>query len=470
MRQNAAPHRWKVRNTLSGGARDKRDKELIVATNGSVTEASVGETTPYETAVLGFRNYWYPVFSSKEISRKPKGVTLLGDKVVFMRGKADGKVYALGDECPHRGTLLSSGRGCEFPGGDTITCPYHGWTYDLETDWCVAVLPEGPDSQVPGKARAKTYPVEEFKGIVWVWMGSMEPVPIRDDLPTILAKDDNFVKFRHKVVYGNWRWHAENLNAGHVQMVHRDAIVMWPKRPINSYLPGDPELKEDLDGLGVLPPPYGNPPKDAELDDGRKGKGQGWGIYFPGLGRWYVPPWWRRIAFWPWRLLRPGSQIGQAAGGTVQGASSSKLFLPGFFRQPDFPGVGDIYYEWYVPVDEEHYSYAQITCMWGKGPIHRLWKHIWYYLWTKPVCLTNFNGQDYAMVAQTTNYTKRHKLAIYPLTKISRHDAFHTMWRAYANEYARGVGYRYQDGQQPSTNSAETRESREVAISGGSED
>ena len=437
-----------------------------MATNGALRQESQPGQTPYESAVLGFRNYWYPVFSSKQVGNKPKGVTLLGDKVVFMRNKQNGKVYALADECAHRGTLLSSGRGCEFRRGGTITCPYHGWTYDLETGGCVAVLSEGPDSLVPGKVRTRTYPVEELKGIVWIWMGSMEPVPLKDDLPALLTRDDNFVKFRHVVTYGNWRWHVENVNGGHAPMIHRDAVKMWPLRPFESFLPPDPEVNEDMDGLGVATLQYSAARNNEEQVVPKED--QGASTNFPGLGRWYIPPLWRRIVFWPWlRRPRPRFGHGQEA---VHGAEIAKMLLPGVFRQPHFPSFGDCYYESYIPVDEDHYIYTQVTCMWGKGPIHRLWKHIWYYLWGKPFLLIQFSNQDLAMVPQTTDFLKRHNMGIFPLTKVSRNDLFHTAWRAFANEYARGVGYRYQDGQSGPGTVEETAERVQATILSGAED
>ena len=133
-------------------------------TNGH--QAETKGQTPYVRAVLGFRNYWYPVCLSKDVTvKKPKALTLLGDMVVFFR--RNGKAYALADECAHRGTQLSIGK-YEFPGTNTITCRYHGWTYDVTNGMCVAVLCEGPESQVPGKVRIKTYPVEERAGIVWM--------------------------------------------------------------------------------------------------------------------------------------------------------------------------------------------------------------------------------------------------------------------------------------------------------------
>ena len=87
--------------------------------NNSHTMDSSGNSL-YERAALGLRNYWYPVCLAKEVrDRKPKAIMLLGDEVVFIRRQ--GQVYALADECPHRGARLSRGKQ-EFPGTPTIAC------------------------------------------------------------------------------------------------------------------------------------------------------------------------------------------------------------------------------------------------------------------------------------------------------------------------------------------------------------
>ncbi|HEU4323588.1 MAG TPA: non-heme iron oxygenase ferredoxin subunit [Roseiflexaceae bacterium] len=40
-----------------------------------------------------------------------------------------GQIYAFGDSCRHEGGPLSSGVLIE----DTVTCPWHGWTYSVRT-------------------------------------------------------------------------------------------------------------------------------------------------------------------------------------------------------------------------------------------------------------------------------------------------------------------------------------------------
>src|SRR5688572_30927914 len=63
----------------------------------------------YDSAVLGFRDYWYPVAWSSTIGRKALPLTLLGDKLMLVRD-AQGQARALRDRCPHRGVPLSLGR------------------------------------------------------------------------------------------------------------------------------------------------------------------------------------------------------------------------------------------------------------------------------------------------------------------------------------------------------------------------
>jgi nitrite reductase/ring-hydroxylating ferredoxin subunit len=40
-----------------------------------------------------------------------------------------GAVYAFGDSCRHEGGPLSAGALI----GETVTCPWHGWTYNIRT-------------------------------------------------------------------------------------------------------------------------------------------------------------------------------------------------------------------------------------------------------------------------------------------------------------------------------------------------
>ena len=397
-------------------------------------------TKLYDAAVLGFKNYWYPVLSSKSVGRKPVPLTVMKEPIVLMR-TVEGQIRALSDECAHRGTLLSVGEGCMLKGTNTITCPYHGWTYDINNGMCVAVLPEGPDSEVPGKIRLRTYPAEDRAGIIWLWMGKGAPVPVEEDIPNLMLREDAIVKFRPKVQYGNWRWHAENVVAGHAQMIHKGSFRAWFGRTRPQRLPQQPEVTQDADGVGV---DNGSIPRRVQAPGAPKPEIPPMYTDYPGVGRWHVHPKWRRILLWPWHRNYKTS-FGQP----VEGVSKMMMMMPGVFRVPNFPAGGNIYYEWYVPVDEEHYIYSQVATIWASNPIKRLWNQLWYYIWGKPTGLAQFNNQDLKFTRQTTLYTKRHDMSSYPMAKLSRNDDFHTVWRQFVSEFARGEGHAYKDGYKP---------------------
>ncbi len=102
----------------------------------------------YGIPKLGFENYWYPIILESELGHKPKAVRLLGRDVVLFRD--GGRLFALEDRCPHRGVKLSLGH-CNYPGSGTVSCPYHGWTFEGTSGRLVAALMEGPDAPIVGK-------------------------------------------------------------------------------------------------------------------------------------------------------------------------------------------------------------------------------------------------------------------------------------------------------------------------------
>lgn len=58
----------------------------------------------------------------------------------------EGSYYAIDNDCIHRGGPLGEGE----LDGNTVTCPWHGWTYDVTTGKCVT----NPSACV------KSYPVQ----------------------------------------------------------------------------------------------------------------------------------------------------------------------------------------------------------------------------------------------------------------------------------------------------------------------
>jgi phenylpropionate dioxygenase-like ring-hydroxylating dioxygenase large terminal subunit len=103
-----------------------------------------------------------------------------------------------------------------------LTCAYHGWTYSLSTGELVAVLTDGPDSPMRGKANVRTYPVEERAGLVWVYVGEQPPPPVEADIPEDLLDPDTIIEGLIEERPGNWRYAVENgIDEGHAKYLHR---------------------------------------------------------------------------------------------------------------------------------------------------------------------------------------------------------------------------------------------------------
>ena len=219
----------------------------------------------YDAAVLGLRNYWYPATWSWKVRSKPVPITLLGERLVFIRDH--GRVYALHDRCAHRGVPLSlragslGQRGCarpEFPG--TISCGYHGWTYELATGTLVAALTDGPDSPICGKVRIRTYPVEERIGIVWVYIGDLDPPPVEADIPEELLTRPHTKGGRISIREGNWRYAAENgFDEAHPRYLHRNSawlmrqqIPGWTRSGVKMLEDGTIEGRPGDDDPGAI--------------------------------------------------------------------------------------------------------------------------------------------------------------------------------------------------------------------------
>jgi vanillate monooxygenase len=106
-------------------------------------------------------NAWYVAARSDEIDDKPLGRQICGQRIAFFR-RAGGQAAALEDFCPHRGAPLSLGK----VEGDTLVCPYHGLAMDHEGRACSM-----PKQRVAAFPKARTFPVIERGGFIWIWPG-----------------------------------------------------------------------------------------------------------------------------------------------------------------------------------------------------------------------------------------------------------------------------------------------------------
>jgi phenylpropionate dioxygenase-like ring-hydroxylating dioxygenase large terminal subunit len=130
----------------------------------SASRTDVGGSFPrYTAATLGFANYWYPVMFARDLGRRPRAITLCGERIVLARDR---------------------GRVCT--------------------------------------ANARPYPVEERAGLIWVYVGEEPAPPVETDVPRELLRPDAVVEGILSRQRGNWRYAAENgIDEGHVRYLHR---------------------------------------------------------------------------------------------------------------------------------------------------------------------------------------------------------------------------------------------------------
>ncbi|RQO82727.1 aromatic ring-hydroxylating dioxygenase subunit alpha [Acidovorax sp. FJL06] len=110
------------------------------------------------------KNAWYVACTPDEIADKPLGRTICGEKIVFYRPAPD-QVAALDDFCPHRGAPLSLGSVCE----GHLQCGYHGLRVE-----CTGKSVSMPGQRVQGFPKARSFPVVERYGFIWVWPGDAD--------------------------------------------------------------------------------------------------------------------------------------------------------------------------------------------------------------------------------------------------------------------------------------------------------
>lgn len=383
----------------------------------------------------GLREYWYPALPASKVgNRRPAAVKLLDTTLALFRGD-NGQVAAVSDVCPHRGASLTTGD-CHFAG--TITCPYHGWTFDVNGE-CVAVLGEGPDSRIPGMrdAAVRRYPTRTLKGMVWVWMGDRPPAPIEHDVPPQFFDDEALVQWSITEWKCNWRPAMENLLDAHVFYVHRNSLQLL-LMPVKNFMtmshmgPRRPK-PHVVNGRGLMYRPGDLAFLSAFIDskDGEKGgapRQAGAGKQWPPTDSYQESYPGLRGAKWPkhasrlqWHRL-----VGAVRELTVQRSKTDRkpmitdpewhdAHLPSTY-QVDY--MTHIYTRTTVPIDEDNSRIFYFHTTRPLTPRRRLYDQLFFTLYQNWQMNYNFSGQD-ADVVEYQHYDQPEKFSatdVFPLT------------------------------------------------------
>ena len=278
----------------------------------------------YLDAPLGLRNHWYAALFGEDLDEgKCHGETILGERIFFKR--AGGTVYAIADRCPHRGVAFSARPECYTE--NTVTCWFHGFTFDVRDGKLVQIVTE-PDSKLIGKLKHKTYPVREVNGLVFVFIGDMDPAPpIEEDLqPRFLEEGFVFHRAACAKVKGNWRIAVENgFDAAHIYG-HRNAGMFQATDipiPLSTY----PSSKDEVAVMDGEKGPWGiNKADDTNI----------WSAEIEGV-----------------LIEAPNAE----AAAPPEYDITVGMFLPGALQVNHFPAPHLVHLEWYTPIDEDNHLY-----------------------------------------------------------------------------------------------------------------
>ena len=156
---------------------------------------------------------WYRVAAATDLSAQElTTLGFFGRELVAFRSDA-GSFHVLDAHCPHLGAHLGVG-GCIRDGN--VVCPFHGWSFD----------PAGNNVDIPyrpeinRKATIRTYPAQEWCGLVLVWFDEAGNPPSWQPPEVPEVHDDELI--RHTPAEAHWRIrsHPQEILENAVDIVH----------------------------------------------------------------------------------------------------------------------------------------------------------------------------------------------------------------------------------------------------------
>lgn len=356
----------------------------------------------YVEAKLGFRNHWYPTLFSDELAEGEfKSHSILGDQLLMTR--VEGKVLAVRDRCLHRGVAFSKKPECYMKG--TITCWYHAFTYSMEDGKLQDIL-TNPSSKLIGKVGIRTFKVEEVKGIIFVFMGEIDPPDLSEDVPPGFLEESLAVRGVRQQVASNWRVGCENgFDSTHV-FIHKDSIL--------------------LEGNDITLP-LGFVPKSNDTFRVEDKAGAPKGV-FDLLAQHCEPVFEGKIG---------GKTVLKGRIGSKMVAHDISIWLPGVLCVSPFPDPSLTQFEWYVAIDETRHFYFQILARTIENDdevdaFNQEFDEKW-----KSLALVGFNDDDvWARVAQQEFYQDDRA---WHLECLFEPDENIREWRRLASSHNRGI-------------------------------
>jgi nitrite reductase/ring-hydroxylating ferredoxin subunit len=204
---------------------DRNRAALQVPVGDRTANRRVESSLPPRWHPLPVPNGWYAILGSDEVDRG--AIVSIGavdrDLVVFR--DEHGVAHVVDAYCAHMGAHLGGGVVVDA----TIRCPYHGWRYAgdgrcVDIPYC--------DTRIPGRARVRSYPVDEKDGFIYFWYHAGD-APADYEVPSVgEVVDPGWTDpqvFRFELVAALQEMAENNVDYAHFRYVHgRDGV------PINT--------------------------------------------------------------------------------------------------------------------------------------------------------------------------------------------------------------------------------------------
>jgi nitrite reductase/ring-hydroxylating ferredoxin subunit len=402
--------------------RAARTRVNTISNSRTNDQKTQSQYQPYKDAAWGFINHWYPALFSGELGEdQVEGIQICGIPIVLRR--VDGRVLALKDQCIHRGVRLSAKPMCFNK--KTISCWYHGFTFDLETGGLTTIV-GNPDDKLIGTTGITTYPVEEVSGMIFVFVREddfpdEDVPPLASDLPVRFPQsserfphplwpaapglmDENAVALgMHRTGDCNWRIACENgFDNAHI-LVHQDNTIV---QAMNWVLP-----------LGIRP---ASDDCITLIEDEHGPKG---------LMQWLFTDRWEPIL------------ENKVLDAKVEGLNGrfyrTSVVLPGVLMVENWPEEHVVQYEWYVPITDDTYEYWEVLVKVCPTEEERKKFEYRYERVYKPLCLHGFNDCDlYAREAMHEFYADG---TGWDNEQLVATDVSPITWRKVASRHNRGI-------------------------------
>lgn len=402
-------------------------RRRAVAGKSGISDARVNDPKlqsqyqPYKDAAWGFINHWYPALFSHELAEDAvEGVQICGVPIVLRR--VDGKIYALKDQCVHRGVRLSAKPTCFTK--DSISCWYHGFTFNLDNGELTTIV-ANPNDPLVGTTGITTYPTHEVAGMIFVFVREddypLEDVPpLAHDLPIRFPEnderfphplwptppsllDENAVALgMHRTGFADWRIACENgFDNAHI-LVHKDNTII---QAMDWVLP-----------LGILP--SADDCIALVEDEGPKG-----------LVQWLFTD--------KWTPVMENERLGLKVEGAKSRPYRTSVFLPGVLLVENWPEEHVIQLEWYVPITNDTHEYWEVLVKICPTEADRKAYQYRFDHFYKPLALHGFNDCDvYAREAMHDFYADG---TGWDDEQLVATDVSPITWRKLASRWNRGI-------------------------------